>query len=89
MGGSMVFVAVRCTLQYIILPFVLPLVGLSGTLSVAISAIIDVVALGMIAYNIKRLWYTNWRWRYLGLSVVMILIIGLFLFLDIRILSGL
>jgi hypothetical protein len=87
MGGSMAFVALRCTLQYIVLPFVLPLFGLSGAISAVLSMIIDVFALGMIGYNIRRLWFTSWRWRYLALSMVMILVIGLFLYNDLRFLG--
>jgi hypothetical protein len=82
MGGSLVFVAIRCTLQYVVLPFVLPLIGVGGGVSAVIAAVIDVVALGMIAYNIRRLWNTSWRWRYLVLSIVMIAIIALFLYQD-------
>lgn len=82
MGGYIVFVAIRCTLQYVLLPFVLPFVGLNDSVSVAISAVIDVVALGMIAYNIRRLWNTSWRWRYVALSVVMISILAVFLVKD-------
>jgi hypothetical protein len=82
MGGYIVFVAIRCTLQYVLLPFVLPFVGLNDSVSVAISAVIDVVALAMIAYNIRRLWNTSWRWRYVALSVVMISILAVFLVKD-------
>jgi hypothetical protein len=82
-GGYLVFVAIRCTLQYIVLPFVLPFFGLTNTLSVAISAFIDVVALGLILFNIWDLWNTSWRWRYLALGVVMISILAVFLYQDI------
>lgn len=84
MGGYIVFVAIRCTLQYVLLPFVLPFVGLTDSLSVAISAVIDVVALAMIAYNIRRLWNTSWRWRYVALSVIMISILAVFLVKDLN-----
>ena len=84
LGGSMVFVAVRCIIQYVFLPFVLPLFGLSNAISVVLSAILEVFALGMIIYNLFRLWHTGWRWRYLTLSVVMAGIIGVFLYVDIR-----
>ncbi len=84
LGASMVFVAVRCTIQYIILPFVLPLFGLADAVSVVFSAVLEVFALGMIAYNLVRLWNTSWRWRYLALSVVMAGLIGTFLFMDIQ-----
>jgi hypothetical protein len=82
MGGSLLFVAIRCTLQYVLLPFVLPFMGLNNTISVGLSVVIDLIALGMIAYNIKRLWNTSWRWRYLVLSVVMVVIIAVFLYND-------
>lgn len=84
LGGSMVFVAVRCTIQYVILPFVLPLFGMSDAISVALSTVLEVAALGMITYNLIRLWNTSWRWRYLGLSVVMGGLIAAFLYFDIR-----
>lgn len=86
LAGYIVFVAIRCTLQYVLLPFVLPFLGLSGSVSVALSVVIDLVALGMIAYNIRRLWNTSWRWRYLALSVVMVGILVVFLAQDIRLL---
>ncbi len=84
MAGYLVFVAIRCTLQYIVLPFVLPFVGLSGSVSLIISVIIDVVALSVILYNIYRLWNTSWRWRYIALSVLMIGILAVFMAQDIR-----
>lgn len=83
-GSSMLFVAVRCTLQYIVLPFVLPVFGLADTVSVSLSAIVELFALGLIAYNVRRLWHTDWRWRYLGLSTLAVLCIGIFLYLDFR-----
>lgn len=88
MGGYILFVAVRCTLQYVLLPFVLPFVGLSNSVSVGISAVIDVFALGMITYNIRRLWNTSWRWRYLGLSVIMVSILVIFLYNDFHFFLG-
>lgn len=84
LGGSMALVAVRCTVQYVILPFVLPLFGLGNNVSVVLSTIVEVFSLGMISYNLIRLWHTGWRWRYLAISVVMAGIIGVFLYVDIR-----
>jgi hypothetical protein len=84
MGGYILFVAVRCTLQYILLPFALPLLGLNNSISVMVGAAIDVFALGMIAYNINRLWNTSWRWRYVALSVIMVSILAVFLVKDVN-----
>ena len=88
LGGSFVFVAIRCTLQYVVLPFVLPLVGLGGTFSVVISLALEVFALGLMAYNVWQLWPTSWRWRYLALSAVAATLVGIFIYTDVRALMG-
>jgi hypothetical protein len=80
----LIWVAVRCTLQYVILPFVLPFFGLGGRFTIWISAALELVALVMVTYNIRRLWDTSWRWRYLALSTVTITAIILFLYQDVR-----
>jgi hypothetical protein len=86
-GSSLVFVAVRCTLQYIVLPFILPILGLSNLVSIGLSIGIETFALGMIAYNVVRLWNTSWRWGYLLWSSLVVFIIGVFLYMDIRALT--
>jgi len=85
-GGSLVFVGIRCTLQYVILPFILPFLGLNSSLSIAISAALELIALAVIIYNIQRLWHTHWRWRYVGLSAFTVTIILIFLYSDARLL---
>ena len=82
-GGSFIFVACRCTFQYIILPFVLPFLGLTSNFSVIMSTVLEVIALGAIAYNIVHLWDTSWRLRYLTLSVFSGSLILVFLYYDI------
>jgi hypothetical protein len=89
LGGSMVWVAIRCTLQYVVLPFVLPWFGVTGAFSAGLSLAIEAVALVMIAYNVRRLWSTSWRWRYLALSAGMLAVMGLFAYLDVKVLLGL
>lgn len=83
-GGYLVFVCVRCTIQYILLPFVLPLLGLGGSIATSISLAIDFLALGLIAFNVWRLWDTSWRYRYLALSVIMVGILLVFIYNDLR-----
>jgi FtsH-binding integral membrane protein len=86
--GSILFAAVRCTIQYILLPFALPFVGVGGVVSAAISAVLSLVALGFIAFNIRDLWHTSWRYRYLGLGIGMTVVIAIFLYQDARVLFG-
>jgi hypothetical protein len=88
-GGSLVFVAIRCTIQYVLLPFVLPFVGLTNNFSVILSTIFEVIALTAIAYNLVHLWNTNWRTRYLILSAFSGSLILVFLYYDIQYLLNL
>jgi dolichol kinase len=88
LGGSLVFSAVRCTVQYVLLPFVLPWVGLAGAASAAISLLLGLAAVSIILYNMIKLWPTNWRWRYLGLGTLMLFILSVFLFDDLQKLLG-
>jgi len=88
LGGSLVFVAIRCTLQYVVLPFILPLIGLGGSLTIVISLVLEVFALGLMAFNVWQLWPTSWRWRYLALSAVMASLVGIFIYMDVRVLLG-
>ena len=80
----LIWVAIRCTLQYVLLPFVLPFFGLGGRFSIWVSAALEVAALVMVTYNIRRLWGTSWRWRYLALSSVTASAIVMFLYQDVR-----
>jgi hypothetical protein len=84
LGGSMALVAIRCTLQYVLLPFVLPLLGASTRLSLWLTAALEVGALALMAFNIWRLWNTAWRWRYLALCALTGSLLLLFLYLDIQ-----
>ncbi|MBX3015577.1 MAG: hypothetical protein KF832_28910 [Caldilineaceae bacterium] len=88
LGGSLLLSAVRCTLQYIVFPFFLPLLGLTGAISSIISLVLSLLAVGIILYNIVELWSTSWRWRYLGLGSVMLLMLIVFLADDLRLLLG-
>jgi hypothetical protein len=88
LGGSMVIVAIRCTLQYVVLPFVLPLLGIGTQVSLWLSSALEVFALGMMVYNVRRLWRTSWRWRYLGLSLLMGSVLVMFLIIDLQALFG-
>lgn len=81
-AGYLIFVAVRCTLQYVLLPFLLPFLGLGGAISTGIATAIDLLALGLIVYNVVSLWNTSWRWRYFALAVPMVTILLIFLYQD-------
>lgn len=84
LGSALVLSAIRCTLQYVVLPFVLPIFGLTGTFSTVISLAVAALAVVIILYNMIVLWPTSWRWRYMGMGAVMLLILAVFLVDDLQ-----
>lgn len=63
---SLAYTTCRCLLMYIILPFVLPLVGIAQSVGPYIAIPIGVVAIVSIVYSIRRFWRANHskRWHY-------------------------
>lgn len=81
-GVPIALTAVRCTLQYILVPFVLPLFSVGGAFSPFVNLLAGAFGLGVIFYNLKRLWSSNWRWRYLGLSAIVVPIVLVSMYFD-------
>jgi hypothetical protein len=81
---SLLFSATRCTIQYVLLPFVLPFIGVAGAIGAAIATALSLIALGTVWFNVRDLWHTSWRYRYLGMALVMTVIIVIFLAFDVR-----
>lgn len=83
-GFSLAFSAVRCVLQYVVLPFVLPLVGIAGDAAVPVMLAINVVAVIAILFSIRRLWRINYKhkWSYLGVGLTALVILLAFLIYD-------
>lgn len=71
-GIPLLLTAVRCTLQYILVPFVLPWLGMSGAISPLVNIGAGVFSIGVILFNLRGLWNTSWRNRYLILAAIFI-----------------
>ena len=85
-GFSLVFSGVRCILQYVVLPFVLPLVGLTTDAAVPLTLAINLVALVSVMYSLRRFWQINYKhkWQYLPIAVTAVIILGAFIVLDLH-----
>jgi ABC-type iron transport system FetAB permease component len=83
-GFSLVFSGVRCILQYAILPFVLPLVGVASDAAVPITMVLSLVAIGSMIASLRRFWRIDYKykWQYLALAIPMLGILIGFLVLD-------
>ena len=85
-GFSLAFSGVRCILQYVILPFVLPLLGLAGALAAHLTLLINVVAIVALVASLRRFWRTNYKgkWQYLAIAVPSLGILNAFFVMDIQ-----
>ncbi len=90
-GASLMISAVRCTLQYAVLPFVLPLIGMAAGWALGITMLISGAAMVAIITSLRRMWKTNYthRYRYLAIAIPAFLVLAVFFTLDIiSILNG-
>ena len=73
----------RCTLMYIVFPFVLPAVGIARGVGPIIGVVIGMLAIVSITYSIRRFWRANHskRWHY---TIFGLTIIGFLIFLALK-----
>ncbi len=82
---SLMFSGVRCLLQYALLPFLLPIIGVAADATVPILLGINVVAMVSIFFSLRRFWAIGYdrRWQYLVVAVVALTLLVAFTAYDI------
>lgn len=60
---SMLISGIRCTLAYVVLPFVTPFLGLATGVGPLLGLGIGAVAIGANVYSLRRFWRAGHRWR--------------------------
>ncbi len=83
---SLIVSGIRCTLMYIILPFILPAIGITGAFASQVDIIINLIAMGALIYSVRRFWQINYQWKlaYTAVAVVAFIILTAFIALDLR-----
>lgn len=78
--------ALRCTMQYVMLPFVLPWIGVAATIPPWVTLALGALALGSLARNVRYLWRVRHarRWSYLVLASIMAAALLVFVTVDVR-----
>lgn len=71
---SVVVSGVRCLLTYIVLPFVVPFLGLAAGVTPVIGAVIGIIAALCIVSSMRRFWRSDHRarWGYTAFGVAML-----------------
>lgn len=73
---SMLISAIRCTLTYVVFPFVMPAVGFATGVGPIVGLVIGVVAITCDVFTIRRFFMVDHRWRW-HFSAVALAVIGL------------
>ena len=60
---SMLISATRCTLTYVVFPWILPLVGITSGMGPVIGLPIGGVAIASNAFTVRRFWAADHRWK--------------------------
>lgn len=82
---SIMVSALRCALMYVILPFVLPAIGIATDAATAIVLPVNVIAIVLITLSIRRFWRADHskRWWYTALGTTVIAFLFSFTIADI------
>lgn len=85
-SASVVVSGIRCLLTYIVLPFLLPLVGLSASVGPAIGLVVGLVAIAANVWTIRRFWASDHRlkWPITVLCAGILVLLLILLAVDIR-----
>lgn len=78
--------ALRCTVQYVILPFVLPWLGVAAAIPPWVTLLLSLIALFSLVRNLRYLFRIQHarRWSYLGIACVIATGLLIFIGVDLR-----
>ncbi len=81
----MVISTIRCTLTYLVFPFVLPALGLVTDTGVVISIVIGTLAITCDIFSIRRFFAADhkWRWHFSTVAFGVVCMLGILLVKDV------
>ena len=82
---SLMFSGARCLLQYALLPFLLPIIGIAAEATLPILLLINLVAMVSIFFSLRRFWTIGYahRWRYLVVAAAALVLLVAFTVYDV------
>ncbi|MEE2768282.1 MAG: hypothetical protein VX833_03615 [Actinomycetota bacterium] len=87
---SMVISGVRCMLAYVVFPWLLPVLGVTGGVGPGVGLVIGTVAIGFNVWSILRFWRTDHRlkWTVIPINLAVIVLLLILVGFDITHLAG-
>lgn len=82
--------AIRCTLAYVVFPWLLPAFGLAGGVGPGVGLAVGLVAIGFNVLSIRRFWRADhpWKWHISALNCVVIVMLSVLAVIDLGDLLG-
>lgn len=87
---SILISAVRCTLAYVLFPWVLPAVGVANGVGPGIGLAVGIIAIGFNVASIRRFHASDhrWKWPITALNSMVIALLAVLAVIDITDLLG-
>ncbi len=82
---SLLFSGFRCILQYALLPFLLPILGVAADATAPLLLLINLIAIASIFLSLRRFWTIGYkhRWPYLAVALAALTLLVAFTAYDI------
>jgi hypothetical protein len=83
---SILISAIRCTVTYLLVPFVAPLVGLWDTIGPGVGVALALVSLLALGAGVRRFFASDhkWRWKYTAIAAAVSVFVLVQLAIDLR-----
>ncbi|MEO1186602.1 MAG: hypothetical protein AAFX46_18800 [Cyanobacteria bacterium J06636_27] len=84
---SLVFSGIRCILQYFVLPFILPIVGIAADATIPILLTLNALAVISVFFSLRRMWQIEYQYRgyYLIMAIIVLLLLTTFTIMDVNV----
>ena len=82
---SLLFSGMRCILQYALLPFLLPILGIAAEAALPLLLLINLIAMASIYFSLRRFWTIGYkhRWSYLAVALAALILLLAFTLYDV------
>lgn len=87
---SILISAIRCTLTYVLIPFVVPVLGFAAAVDAPLGIALSIVAIISVTYSLRKFFGSDHprRWQYASLAGVLLVFVTALLIRDVLRLVG-